>query len=127
MMHEAPSESGTDREPRRRWFTDDFFDLFVWYNPDGSVFGFQLCYDKNGDQHAFTSRQDTGISHKRVDDGDRCQRNATEFLVPDGVFHWEPILARFSAASHGVDPAIVDMVCRTIKENGIISAGKGNE
>lgn len=29
----------------RRWFFDHDFDLIVWYLPNGSIFGFQLCYD----------------------------------------------------------------------------------
>lgn len=29
----------------RRWFTDEDFDLIVWYEDD-KITGFQLCYDK---------------------------------------------------------------------------------
>ncbi|MFC1462854.1 hypothetical protein ACFLQU_04530 [Verrucomicrobiota bacterium] len=118
MMYETPDEHPIKGEPRRRWFTDDYFDLFVWYNPDGTHLGFQLCYDKNGDQHAFTFRQDIGISHKRVDDGDRCQRNAAEFLVPDGVFPWDMILSRFLKSSEDIESGIVDMVAKTIRSQG---------
>ena len=118
MMFEAPNEVPIPGEPKRRWFTDDDFDLFVWYNPDDTYFGFQLCYDKNGDQHAFTWRQDSGFSHKRVDDGDRCQRSSTEFLVPDGVFNWNTILARFQKESRQIEAAIVELVTSKIQSYG---------
>jgi len=115
MMYEAPDAPSVGDEPKRRWFADDFFDLFVWYNPDGTYFGFQLCYDKRGDQHAFTWRQDSGASHMRVSDGDRCQRNASEFLVPDGVFSWEAVLSRFQKESQNIGPDIVEMVTDRIR------------
>ena len=30
----------------RRWLSDDYFDLIVWYTSTNTVHGFQLCYDK---------------------------------------------------------------------------------
>lgn len=119
MLYEVQCRSDLDGEPyRRRWFTDDFFDLFVWYADDRQVLGFQLCYDKPGNEHALTWRRDAGFSHRRVDDGDRCQRNATEWLMPDGVFSGSRLLARFLAESRAVDPDLVDLVRSRIEEFG---------
>ena len=33
---------------RRRWYQDEFFDLYTWHAPDGRLAGFQLCYDLRG-------------------------------------------------------------------------------
>ena len=37
---------GVADEPRtrRRWFHDDYFDLFVWQTEQGDITLFQLCY-----------------------------------------------------------------------------------
>ena len=43
MLHEIV---GLADEPpaRRRWFHDDYFDLFVWQTLSGDLTRFQLCY-----------------------------------------------------------------------------------
>ena len=57
-------------EARRRWFTSDAADLFVWYDADGDLAGFQFCYDKPMAEQALTWRKDSGFTHQRVDSGD---------------------------------------------------------
>jgi hypothetical protein len=44
---------------------DDYFDLIVWYEPDGGVHGFQLCYDKPGRERALTWTLVDGFRHGR--------------------------------------------------------------
>lgn len=119
MLYEARCKPDLVGEPtRRRWFTDDFFDLFVWYTDDDSVLGFQLCYDKRRDEHALTWRRDTGFTHKCVDDGGRSQRQATPWLLPDGTCDCNAILTRFLQESPRVDQEIVHLVARKLEEYG---------
>jgi hypothetical protein len=33
-------------ELHRRWFSDEFFDLYVWSGDAGEIARFQLCYRK---------------------------------------------------------------------------------
>src|SRR5262245_35119243 len=40
-----------DPAARRRWFHDDFFDLFIW-QADGEVTLFQLCYGGDSSERA---------------------------------------------------------------------------
>ncbi len=61
MLKEVESARQEDPLRHRRWFADDFFDLIVWYDPDGRLDGFQLCYNKSFDEHAFTWRRDSGF------------------------------------------------------------------
>src|SRR5690349_10217715 len=56
-------------EPRRVWFTDDYFDLYVWFDVDGGLCGFRLCYDKQGVERAVTWLSET-FQHHRVDSGE---------------------------------------------------------
>jgi hypothetical protein len=39
-------------EPYRRCFSNDFFSLFVWLAPSGSIIGFQLSYEKGLNEKA---------------------------------------------------------------------------
>ena len=57
-------------EAQRRWFSDDFFDLIVWFDESKNIVGFQLCYDILKISRALTWHQDGGYSHNRVDDGE---------------------------------------------------------
>jgi hypothetical protein len=47
MLYNAPIKPKEGDLPRR-WISDDYFDLIIWCQPDESVYGFQLCYDKEG-------------------------------------------------------------------------------
>ena len=45
---------GVDDEARlqRRWFHDDYFDLFVWQDERGALARFELCYGSGGEERA---------------------------------------------------------------------------
>jgi hypothetical protein len=61
----------TPGEPHKRWFQSDYFDLFIWTEPDGQLWGFRLCYDRCYDERALTWRRATGlVSHHLVQQGD---------------------------------------------------------
>ena len=57
-------------EGLRRWFIDPYFDLIVWYEDNGSLIGFQLCYDQQGRERLFTWWKDHGFWHGTLDDGE---------------------------------------------------------
>ena len=51
-----------DPPARRRWFHDDFFDLFVW-QAGGEVTLFQLCYGLDSSDRALVWDKDRGFFH----------------------------------------------------------------
>ena len=55
---------GVADEPpaKRRWFHDDFFDLFVW-QADGEVTLFQLCYGVDSSERALVWDRSRGFFH----------------------------------------------------------------
>jgi hypothetical protein len=72
-------------EGYRRWFTDESFDLIVWFM-DEEIQGFQLCYDSGKEKRAITWRLSLGYSHEGIDDGERVFRNKmTPVLVANGT------------------------------------------
>jgi len=98
-------------EPRRRWFSDDFFDLIVWMSDDSTPWGFQLCYDLLGEERALTWNPESGYSHRLVDSGEGSpEKNLTPILVPDGAFPGAKILAAFQERSGEVDPLVREFV-----------------
>ena len=117
MLEEVKHVSQLRGEPFRRWFSDETFDLIVWYDSGDSVTGFQLCYRDGSDRKALTWQQDRGFSHKRIDDGEgRPGRyKMTPVLVPDGVFQRDQILALFENESAQIDPEIVRLVTETMR------------
>ncbi|MBI4025018.1 MAG: hypothetical protein HY360_08560 [Verrucomicrobia bacterium] len=111
---------------RRRWFEDDDFDLIVWYEPDGGLHGFQLCYNKNRDEHAFTWRRDRGYSHHRVDVGEELAgENRTPTLNSAGTFPCAEIRARFAECDAQIDPEIARLVRERLDDYSRQTGGNG--
>lgn len=111
MLKENTALSGQDR----RWFSDDYFDLIVWYDEVGKPTGFQLCYDKEGGERALTWLRDGGISHNRIDAGeDSPYKNMSPVLVPDGVIPYMMLRNEFSLRGAGIDPAVYRLVAERL-------------
>jgi hypothetical protein len=91
-------------EPKRRWFSDTYFDLIVWLEAD-AILGFQLCYDKGKNEHALTWKSSAAYTHNRVDDGEENhgRYKATPILVADGSFDNRMIADRFLIESAEID------------------------
>ncbi|HEV8586968.1 MAG TPA: hypothetical protein VGT02_18560 [Methylomirabilota bacterium] len=94
------------RESARRWFSDDEFDLVVWFS-GAAIVGFELCYDKPGLERAVTWNEAAGYGHFRVDSGEPSPlKNLTPILARDGVFPKDRVVAGFLAAAAHVEPAL---------------------
>lgn len=114
MLNELTARTYQDKESRR-WFSDDYFDLIVWIEND-SVKGFQLCYDKRGNERAVTWFADRGFSHERIDDGEGSpEKNQSPILVPDGKCPVAVIADSFMKRSVGIDPAVRSFVLEKIE------------
>lgn len=115
MLREMSQVRQDPAEPERRWFADDFFDLIVWISPGGDITGFQLCYDKPGDERALTWRRQTGFQHNRVDTGE-LQRpyKATPILVADGFFDAAAVARLFKEHCATMDKRLAEFVLEQI-------------
>ncbi len=91
-------------EPKRRWFADDYFDLIVWLGRKAEIIGFQLCYDKEGDERSLTWHKDSGFSHNRIDSGElERPYKATPILLADGPFDYAAVARLFEERSRTMD------------------------
>lgn len=118
MLRENKGVAQVEGEGLRRWFFDEYFDLIVWYDEAGKkVEGFQLCYDKKGNERALTWRANGSTDHTRVDSGeDPFHAKMTPILVADGVFETNLVHEKFMAASDSMDKDIRELVSGVIRE-----------
>ena len=111
-VHQIPGEG------YRCWFTNTFFDLIIWYNDQRIIKGFQLCYNKNDDEHAVTWHKDSGFSHTEVDNGEDELHfyKMTPILISDGIFENKKIAEKFQKESQKIDPDIASFVLEKLIE-----------
>jgi hypothetical protein len=111
MLREVKDLKPRPGEQPRRWFTDEYFDLFVWYEAGGGACRFELCYGKPSDEHALTWQEGSGVSHSRVDDGEGTPlSNMTPIVLPDGFFPAARVAQRFRDASLELEPGLTGLV-----------------
>jgi hypothetical protein len=86
----------------RRLFVDDYFDLYIWFDTDHLLYGFQLCYDKDGYERSLTWRRDKGFTHAAVDSGEAIKRGGwargqkmSPILIDGNPFQPEKIQSLF--------------------------------
>jgi hypothetical protein len=63
MMREIKGVVQGEPATRRRWFHDEYFDLFVWQNSANEIESFQLCYGIDTSERALEWRKNRGFFH----------------------------------------------------------------
>lgn len=103
-IHRVKQERGQDR---RRWFTDEYWDLYVWSRPDGQFSGFQLCYGKPDAERALTWMAEGRPTHTAVSETSPGRAAATNLeasiLVADGEMDVRRVAQRFWRESRHID------------------------
>ena len=117
MLREIGDVRQVPGEPRRRWFSDEEFDLIVWFDPEAQIIGFQLCYDKETEQKALTWLKHEGYRHSRIDDGDNPGKmKASPVLEANGHLDREGLGRRFLESKGDVPENIADFVYDSITQ-----------
>lgn len=95
---------GITDEPRtrRRWFHNEYFDLFVWQTEQGDITLFQLCYGVGANERALVWHRIGGFFH----DGGGPAR------PPEA----EKILSRFEVAAQPLPQNIRESVIDRIRD-----------
>lgn len=114
MLREITAVRQDTPELRRRWFEDDYFDLFVWLTPGGEITAFQLAYDKTRQERVLAWDGTGGYLHRSVDSGeDEGFQSMTPLLTTAAHFSGAEVIAQFDARSHTLDEPIRRFVrCR---------------
>ena len=104
---------------RRRWYQDEFFDLYTWHAADGRLAGFQLCYDLPGRERAITWHRQHGFSHNRIDSGDTPGRmSATPLLAAEARFPHRLVRERFIKHGMTLDAITRNTIIDKMREYG---------
>src|SRR5665213_2334592 len=117
MLQESEYVRQVTGEPKRRWFSDDYFDLIVWVDESNTILSFQLCYDKANHPRALNWQAD-GYSHLGINDGEGRigKPKATPILIPDGIFNKDGIVEAFEKACAEMDGQISKFVLEKIRD-----------
>lgn len=117
MLREIIAVKQHDGVFLRRWFNDEVFDLFVWYDLQRCIIGFQLCYDKGWRECALTWLDGRGYSHDRVDSGERSAfEMRTPVLIGGGTFPYNRVTEGFIERSGWLDPEVRRYVIEKLNE-----------
>jgi len=102
---------------QRRWFQDDYFDLYVWQLKGGAVHAFQLCYDRRANERSLRWAPATGFAHDGVDiPEDKPGRAMSALLVADGIFPATLIEKRFAESAEGLPDELRRLVSARLAE-----------
>jgi len=103
MLKEILGVLQDDPSSRRRWFHEDYFDLFV-RETGGELTAFELCYGIGSDERALAWIRGRGYFH------DGGMSGSDDFigaqLAPGDALGADPIIARFENAADGLPDAL---------------------
>ena len=117
MLEENSNIQQISGELPRRWFSDEFFDLIIWEKKPGNYNSFQLCYNKQSDEHALTWRKEHSVEHFRVDSGEPGPlKNLSPMMIDDGVVDLNRLIRKFEEKSRKIEPQIRDFILRKLEE-----------
>jgi hypothetical protein len=119
MLREIVSTASADR---RRWFSSATMDLIIWLDEEGEAVGFQLCYDKSGNERALVWRTDSPrLTWRRVDDGERSRigHKASPILLPGEPDSIERVMAQFVAESTAMPVQWVALVVGVLQTQNV--------
>lgn len=123
----APRREST---PQRRWFSSPTVDLIVWFDGQGALRSFRLCYDKQGRERAVTWNEGR-LAHASVDkaeDRDPLSLKPIDVLINDIEFDTEEILKHFASVRAQVPVMVARFVEEKLRERTVgvpLAAPKG--
>ncbi len=115
MMREILGVAQGEPESRRRWFHDEYFDLFVWQDQASDVTSFQLCYGIDSSEQALEWRSSGGFFHDGIkpaapDAGTEARRTPAATRATDAM------TSRFVFAARALPEDIRAAVTSKIRE-----------
>ena len=124
MLHEIGSVRQDDPRGTRRWFQDDYFDLYLWFDPQHSLLAFQLCYARNRAEGAISWNRDAGFAHDKVDSGESATRySMAPILRADGAPPYFRIYSQFLSASASLPQELRDIVIDRLRAYRVLLYG----
>ncbi|MCP4702780.1 MAG: hypothetical protein GY862_38865 [Gammaproteobacteria bacterium] len=108
MLTEVANVKQLRGDKVRRWFSDDFFSLFLWYTQEGTIMHFELRYGKGRGKYALTWTLERGYMHCKSEDSEMEQLSPK--IECDDEFDWRKTAQRFLKSSGQIDPEVASFV-----------------
>lgn len=117
MLREIPHVRQDNASVKRRWYQDEYFDLWTWEElGNGQIESFQLCYDKRNDERALSWRRDHGFDHLRVRTGRGEGDDSAALLGGDaGVFPAVIVSRKLKVAAQNLPPEVRKFLFHKVK------------
>lgn len=119
MLREIRGVEQRDPRLKRRWFQDEYFDLYVWQDNAGDVLRFQLCYERDTRrERALEWNSGRGFQHLSVRQryGGSPGRDHSGDMALDGVMPYVVLKDRFTAASHSLPSELTRFIEEKLTE-----------
>ncbi len=118
MMYRILNVRQVPGEDFKVWFTDDYWDLFIWIDKNKRVSSFQLGYGKPAEEQMIIWRRGGGITAARVSDGEEnLTENRTPMLTENSDYDLDSVIKRFSEDSKKINSKISDFVISTLSRH----------
>ena len=117
QLNEVTNVRQRENEGYRRWFSNSYFDLILWYDKkDGDFFGFQLCYSKNKSERVFTWTHEYSSSHLVSDTfiEKGFSKMSTGILKGDGGIIPENVINKFIDESNHLEIHLQQLILNKI-------------
>jgi hypothetical protein len=119
VLREILDVAQDDPSSQRRWFHDDYFDLFLRL-ASGELAEFALCYGIDSGERALVWNRERGYFHDggTSDSGDFIGAR----IAPGGPLHADPIIARFEQAAGGLPETVRVALMARLREYALQDA-----
>ncbi|HKO86960.1 MAG TPA: hypothetical protein VJU83_00425 [Burkholderiales bacterium] len=115
MLREILGVSQDEPHIERRWFHDEYFDLFVRQESNGRLCSFELCYGSPGSEKALVWEDDAGYFHDGVEDKDIDGGGVLGF-PPESYGGTDPIVSRFDLVAKSLPDTLRTAVSERVHE-----------
>jgi hypothetical protein len=122
MLKEFEKVRQREGEGFRRFFSDGYFELMVWYDEGGkAITGFQLAYDVKSRERVLTYKADEGrvMRSHHYNTGNAFELHGSAWssvLAGDAGRLDERVLDRFLIAARHIEPEILEYVKNYLKD-----------
>jgi hypothetical protein len=109
MLREIRNVKEIPGQGPRRWFNDEHFDLFVWYDGGGRILGFQLCFDKDTRvERALTFTEEGGYTLDQVAGENSVCDLGSPVLAPTGEFSRRQLIAQLDERGAALERSLYE-------------------
>ena len=121
MLREIEKGRRSEDTKNRRWFADDRMDLYVWFDDEGAIRKFQICY-KHGDTESVVMWvPEIGITYH---ESPPALRYSAPILVTAEPFDLEGLRIEFAYRTKSLDEPFIDFVGDVLLNTDNVSDGE---